>query len=67
MTAALGHAARSGITRVELEVRADNERAVGLYKRMGFAGEGTVRDGMRFDGEYFDVLVMARYFGLRGI
>jgi RimJ/RimL family protein N-acetyltransferase len=27
---------------------------------MGFVEEGTVRDGMRFDGEYFDVLVMAR-------
>jgi len=61
MTATLEHASRSGITRVELEVRADNERAIGLYKRMGFVEESTVRGGMRFDGEYFDVLVMARY------
>jgi putative acetyltransferase len=61
MTAALEHAMRSGITRVELEVRADNWSAIELYKRMGFVQESTVRNGMRFDGKYFDVLVMASF------
>lgn len=61
MTAALEHAMRSGITRVELEVRADNRSAIELYKRMGFVQESTVRNGMHFDSKYFDVLVMASF------
>lgn len=60
MTEALEHAMRSGITRVELEVRADNWNAIELYRRMGFVQESTVRNGMCFDGKYFDVLVWAR-------
>ena len=58
MTAALAHARKQGITRVELEVRADNLGAIALYEKVGFAHEGLKRNGMRFDRVYFDSLTM---------
>jgi putative acetyltransferase len=48
------------ILRLELEVFADNEPAIRLYKKFGFAIEGTlVRFGYR-DGQFVDVYTMAR-------
>ena len=58
--ATLAHAARKGITRVELEVRADNLNAIRLYERVGFVVEGRKRQRMRFDGVDFDALAMGR-------
>ena len=58
MSATLNHARVKSITRVELEVRADNAAAIALYESMGFVHEGRKRHGMRFDGTYFDSLVM---------
>jgi len=53
--------ARAGpITRVELYVRADNERARKLYESVGFGVEGVRRDFVRLaDGRYVDDLLMA--------
>jgi len=48
-----------GITRIELEVRADNARAIKLYERFGFAREGVKRRAMRFDGVYYDSIQMS--------
>lgn len=48
------------LTRLELEVFTDNEPAIRLYKRFGFAIEGTlVRFAFR-DGEFVDAYTMAR-------
>jgi ribosomal protein S18 acetylase RimI-like enzyme len=58
MAATLAHARSKGLTRVELEVRADNASAIRLYERMGFAHEGRKRNGNRLDGMYFDSLTM---------
>lgn len=58
MSTTLAHARRKGITRVELEVRADNAAAIRLYESMGFTHEGRKPCGMRFDGVYFDSLMM---------
>ncbi len=52
-------AREAGITRVELETRSDNERALRLYRRAGFEHEGIRRHGMRVDGEYLDTIAMA--------
>lgn len=46
--------------RVELEVYADNESAIGLYKKFGFEQEGRCRDYAFKGGEYTDALIMAR-------
>jgi len=49
-----------GLTRVELEVVADNERAVRLYERHGFETEGRKRRAVLRPGGPADLLVMAR-------
>lgn len=48
------------VLRIELTVFADNERAVRLYRSMGFVHEGTHRGYALRNGEYIDVLSMAR-------
>lgn len=44
--------------RVGLEVLADDERAVGCYRKVGFVEEGRLRQRDWRDGEYHDVMVM---------
>lgn len=48
------------LRRVELTVYTDNERAVRLYERNGFAKEGHFRDFAFRDGSYVDAYTMAR-------
>jgi RimJ/RimL family protein N-acetyltransferase len=59
LRACLAKAQTKGMTRVELQVRSDNERAIRLYERLGFAHEGTLRRAMRFDDTYYDALQMS--------
>ena len=47
------------LVRVELAVRADNDRAIALYRRVGFEEEGRRRRAMLVDGVYYDDIVMA--------
>jgi ribosomal protein S18 acetylase RimI-like enzyme len=51
----------AGIERVELEVFASNERAVALYRRLGFVTEGIKRRARKLDGEYDDNVFMALF------
>jgi diamine N-acetyltransferase len=44
--------------KVGLEVLADDERAVGAYRKAGFVEEGRLRDNSWFDGAFRDALVM---------
>jgi putative acetyltransferase len=46
--------------RVELSVFADNEAAIGLYRKFGFETEGVLRDYAVRDGVWVDTLSMAR-------
>ena len=48
------------LTRVELTVYADNERAIRLYERTGFEVEGLLRRYATRQGELADALMMAR-------
>ena len=50
----------AGVLRIELLVYADNERAIGLYRKFGFELEGTMRAHALRDGAYVDSLAMAR-------
>lgn len=59
--ACIAKAWQSGITRIELEVRTDNERAIQLYERVGFAKESTKRRAMRFEGVYHDAFLMVLF------
>lgn len=46
------------VTKVDLLVRADNERAIQLYERKGFEREGRIRRSICIDGTYHDALAM---------
>lgn len=48
------------ITRIELEVYADNQSAIGLYRKFGFADEGIAKDYAFRNGHYVDAMRMAR-------
>jgi putative acetyltransferase len=50
----------AGVLRIELTVFTDNERAIALYRKFGFAVEGTHRAYALRDGRYVDALFMAR-------
>lgn len=42
------------VKKINLQVRTDNRRAIALYKRKGFAIEGTIRKAIFLNGQYFD-------------
>ena len=46
------------LTKLDLQVRADNQRAIELYRRYGFTEEGSLRKQIRIDSVYFDTLAM---------
>lgn len=47
-----------GVTRIVLEVRADNGAAIALYRSTGFEVEAVMPRAMRYDGVYHDALQM---------
>jgi putative acetyltransferase len=62
LTALLDYADRwSQVLRVELEVYADNARAIRLFESLGFETEGRLRGASLRDGVYVDTLCMARW------
>jgi len=48
------------LRRLELTVYVDNDRAIRLYERAGFATEGRLADHAFRDGAYVDAFAMAR-------
>lgn len=51
---------RQAIERLELTVRADNHRAIALYRKAGFEIEGTRKRSLKVNGAHADELSMAR-------
>ncbi|QCX33455.1 GNAT family N-acetyltransferase [Caloramator sp. E03] len=51
------------IKKVSLEVRADNQRAINLYKKFGFEIEGTIKDALCINGTLYDTYFMAKKIG----
>jgi ribosomal protein S18 acetylase RimI-like enzyme len=52
-------ARQAGIERIELEVFASNERAIALYRELGFVTEGVKRRAGKLDEQYEDNVFMA--------
>lgn len=42
------------VTKINLRVRTDNQRAIQLYERKGFVKEGTIRREFLLQGRYYD-------------
>jgi RimJ/RimL family protein N-acetyltransferase len=55
-------ARKRGLTRIELFVRSDNERARRVYEKAGFAIEGVLRKHMLARGVYRDSYLMSLLF-----
>ena len=58
LRAAIDEARAAGFERIELSVYGGNARAAALYRKAGFAHEGTRVRGRKLDGEYDDVHIM---------
>lgn len=48
----------NGLTRIELTTRVDNERALSLYKKLGFEIEGQLKNSIYIDDRYYDSYIM---------
>jgi ribosomal protein S18 acetylase RimI-like enzyme len=59
LQAAIDKSWSRGLTRIALNVRADNLNAKALYERLGFEHEGLVRRASLIDGIYHDACAMA--------
>jgi RimJ/RimL family protein N-acetyltransferase len=46
------------VKKIDLRVRADNHRAIALYRSKGFVVEGTLRKEIYLDGVFYDNLCM---------
>ena len=53
-------ARRNGVHRLELTVMAHNDRAVRLYRKMGYEVEGGRRDSLLVNGSYVDEYYMGK-------
>lgn len=51
--------ATTPLHRISLGVYAFNERAMHVYKKLGFVEEGRLRDALRWDGAWYDEVVMS--------
>lgn len=57
---ALDAARSAGFLQLELEVDAENQRAIRLYQRFGFREYGRLPNAIRRDGQFFDELLMVK-------
>ncbi len=58
MVLSIDFAREAGYHKLVLCARADNERAIALYRRFGFEQTGVRRDQLFIRGEYFDEIMM---------
>lgn len=63
MTTMVRWAASAQITKITLQVRTDNRRAIALYESFGFTVEGTLRHAMHIGASYVDLLCMGLCLG----
>ena len=61
MDAALKHAQKIGLEKVELHVYTSNLAAIALYRRFGFEQEGLIKKYRKLEGRYFDCIMMGKF------
>ncbi len=60
MVVALDFATTVGYHKISLDVRADNERAIRLYKRFGFYECGLRKEHVLVNDKYYDEMIMEK-------
>jgi RimJ/RimL family protein N-acetyltransferase len=50
--------AEQNINRVTLETYETNKRAIQFFEMFGFKQEGLIREGIYFDGEYYNIVAL---------
>jgi RimJ/RimL family protein N-acetyltransferase len=58
VAALINWAGRGGIRKINLRVRDDNERAITMYRKLGFQDEGHVTREYRIGDQFYDNLIM---------
>lgn len=58
MEEAVRYGKEAGLRKINLDTRADNEKAISLYKKLGFKEEGIITRGTIINGEFYNLLVM---------
>ncbi len=58
MEEAVRYGKEAGLRKINLDTRADNEKAISLYKKLGFKEEGIITRGTVINGEFYNLLVM---------
>ncbi len=58
MEEAVRYGKEAGLRKINLDTRTDNEKAIGLYKKLGFKEEGIITRGTVINGEFYNLLVM---------
>lgn len=58
MEEAVRYGKDAGLRKINLDTRADNEKAISLYKKLGFKEEGIITRGTIINGEFYNLLVM---------
>jgi RimJ/RimL family protein N-acetyltransferase len=48
------------VSKIELQVRQDNTRAIELYKKLGFFIEGKITMGVKINDNYYDLYYMGK-------
>ena len=59
LSAAIEQAKKTGLEKIELNVYSENDKAIHLYKKLGFKEEGIIKNYRKLDGKYFDSIIMA--------
>lgn len=58
MLTAIEWAEKNNISKIQLQVRSDNNRAIQLYNNLGFIIEGKITRALKINNEYFDDYIM---------
>lgn len=58
LQAAIEHAKKIGLEKIELSVYSENLAAIALYKKVGFQKMGYIRNYRKLEGKYFDCIEM---------
>lgn len=59
MQSIASHFSTRGIEIIQISAEAGNAGALGAYERIGFERIGTLRNGLKYDNEYSDEVIMA--------